>query len=542
MTEFKKVLLRGKLINIQFTNSFKEFIEMIKKEFKLGEIEKWRLQYTDKDGDIITVNTQEDYMLALEESKDNETFAFTIKEKSPCGTYEENDKPLEANAQPINNLEHSLDNESNLQIERMIEARIIEKVNELTKKQAEYISIMIKPQHVLSFSIIGEQRTKTRLRDISEEELMKELLERESLKESEKLKKSQEFELRALHESLEQERLIQERILKEKLAEEKRVLERKHELEKQTLQKKLEETKAMKKDLLKSEIQRLKKSSINIPIRTIEGSNKSLEELSIIDNSLKDTKSEYRLICSMCEEEIEEEICNKCTVCKNTYICKECTEDILHEHSFIPFNKNPFNGSASFIEPRQEKKKIDPLYMSVYVPKSNTELKIEYDNESDIQKEVHPKETFTKSWTFLNSGKGRWEEGMIFGPLDQNVFEVEIEQVPSVLPGKKCTITLRLTAPEALGHYKQCFAIQRDGKTVGKKVWIEIDVVKKAIEISNKAKDLLLKLKEEEYVPEEYEASILHLLSISNEDPKWILSLLKNNNNNIEAVTELILS
>eukprot|EP00826_Nyctotherus_ovalis_P021255 TRINITY_DN1682_c0_g1_i6.p1 TRINITY_DN1682_c0_g1~~TRINITY_DN1682_c0_g1_i6.p1 ORF type:complete len:100 (+),score=13.26 TRINITY_DN1682_c0_g1_i6:47-301(+) len=79
-------------------------------------------------------------------------------------------------------------------------------------------------------------------------------------------------------------------------------------------------------------------------------------------------------------------------------------------------------------------------------------------------------------------------------------------------------------------------------RDIGEKVWAEIDVVdQRAIE-KKRAEEVLLSIKKEQYVPEDYEANFLKLLLISNEDPKWILTLLKDNNNDVEVVTELLLT
>eukprot|EP00826_Nyctotherus_ovalis_P021253 TRINITY_DN1682_c0_g1_i4.p1 TRINITY_DN1682_c0_g1~~TRINITY_DN1682_c0_g1_i4.p1 ORF type:complete len:338 (+),score=27.33 TRINITY_DN1682_c0_g1_i4:76-1089(+) len=277
--------------------------------------------------------------------------------------------------------------------------------------------------------------------------------------------------------------------------------------------------------------------------------NENIKALPIVAHA-PDILEKGKLYCSLCEEDIADYFYNECTVCKEFHICRECTEDLLHDHLLTPrFPENKLQSvPASFIKPHENPVNnislTNHLHASAYIPQSiiDPSIKIQCIGESNVQKEVAPYESFAKSWTFVNSGKAQWPDGMLFTPLGGNLLNVEVERVPQVFPGKKCTITIKLIAPETPGHHKQYFTMQKKGKDIGEKVWAEIDVVdQRAIE-KKRAEEVLLSIKKEQYVPEDYEANFLKLLLISNEDPKWILTLLKDNNNDVEVVTELLLT
>ncbi len=263
-----------------------------------------------------------------------------------------------------------------------------------------------------------------------------------------------------------------------------------------------------------------------------------------------------------------------------------------------------------------EEKKAGPL-LSTFVPLEETasilvqseakdprkppskHIKIRYENESSIERAIHPGEEFSKTWVFINDGKASWPANMEFVPLDENLMGATVQPVPAVESYKKCELTQRLIAPQNPGRYKQNFEIRYEGRrVVGSKVWVEVTVLdrpklvvapeedKKMPEIvaspvsdmivaessyapipekmaqvqapvetkdpagelppksqekEKRAREVLENFKKEQEVPQEYEENLLKLIEqAENPEPDWYFTLLKSNHNKLEKVIDII--
>lgn len=75
-----RVLIRGTFHQILLPPSIPLFAKLIKEEFGKQIAEQYKIQYKDAEGDLVTISTQEDYEIALEDMKDP-TLYFTIMEQ-----------------------------------------------------------------------------------------------------------------------------------------------------------------------------------------------------------------------------------------------------------------------------------------------------------------------------------------------------------------------------------------------------------------------------------------------------------------------------
>ena len=273
--------------------------------------------------------------------------------------------------------------------------------------------------------------------------------------------------------------------------------------------------------------------------------------------------------CKACDTDISNTEYKKCFICLDYSVCNECAEDLLHDHtlnngnsSFYPLNdksNEPLNtlpkvdGNEKSEVPKEEIKKapislfdgteeIESLFISPTT--SSNDIKIRYVDKKTVN-QCAPNEVFTKTWNFVNEGTIEWPN-MEFVSYDNNILKAEWKQVPRTKPQSVCSISLNLTAPGVVGTYKQSFMFQFNGNQIGERVSVKVNVVDNMENINEerkaKARERLEKLKGEQCVPEMYEKNLLHLLEKSDEDPNWILSLLKDNNNDIELIQDLLLN
>eukprot|EP00826_Nyctotherus_ovalis_P022997 TRINITY_DN17717_c0_g1_i7.p1 TRINITY_DN17717_c0_g1~~TRINITY_DN17717_c0_g1_i7.p1 ORF type:complete len:109 (-),score=24.89 TRINITY_DN17717_c0_g1_i7:17-343(-) len=76
-----RVLIHGVFHQILLPPSISLFAKQIKEEFGKQVAEQYKIQYKDAEGDLVTISTQEDYEIALEDMKDP-TLYFTVVEQN----------------------------------------------------------------------------------------------------------------------------------------------------------------------------------------------------------------------------------------------------------------------------------------------------------------------------------------------------------------------------------------------------------------------------------------------------------------------------
>lgn len=200
-----------------------------------------------------------------------------------------------------------------------------------------------------------------------------------------------------------------------------------------------------------------------------------------------------------------------------------------------------------------EKKKKEDTQSKIY--------KIRYEDESTIARNLEPGQEFTKTWCFVNDGKTEWPKNIELVPIGENIFQAQVSPVPIAKPGKKSEVEAKMIAPQYPGRHRQFFEMRIDGMKVGNKVWAEILVgkgqetsekkmeeQKKTVDVKNatpqkknNSYEKLTKMKETILVPEEYEKNLLYLMENSEEDPEWILNLLKANGNRLDRVKDIVI-
>lgn len=92
--------------------------------------------------------------------------------------------------------------------------------------------------------------------------------------------------------------------------------------------------------------------------------------------------------------------------------------------------------------------------------------------------EVQAGETFTKSWTFRNSGEVAWPADVLFLQSTGDEIGASVDAVKcSVQPGSSYTFTVTCKAPELPGKYTAFFRLQSGNIKFGHKTWCDIMVV-----------------------------------------------------------------
>jgi len=96
-------------------------------------------------------------------------------------------------------------------------------------------------------------------------------------------------------------------------------------------------------------------------------------------------------------------------------------------------------------------------------------------------------ETFTKSWTFRNTGETAWPEDVVFCQSSGDDMKASIDMVRcKVQPNSEWTFSVTFTAPEAPGKYTSFFRLQTGNIKFGHKAWCDIMVVEKEQELQDK--------------------------------------------------------
>jgi hypothetical protein len=95
-------------------------------------------------------------------------------------------------------------------------------------------------------------------------------------------------------------------------------------------------------------------------------------------------------------------------------------------------------------------------------------------------------ETFSKSWTFRNSGEIAWPEDVIFCQSSGDDMMASVDMVRcKVQPGAEWTFTVSFKAPVMPGKYTSFFRIQTGNIKFGHKAWCDIMVVEKDQEVQD---------------------------------------------------------
>ena len=269
--------------------------------------------------------------------------------------------------------------------------------------------------------------------------------------------------------------------------------------------------------------------------------------------------------CNICKLIPIKGIRYKCPVCDDFDLCENCELAKGHQHALLKIrnpdpqvapvkvisHNNKINPPDVILDPKQVvyKKEEEKIYFARFVK----------DDPKDLI-ELSPGQNFKKSWTLRNDGPLAWSSSsriVMVGGDDLGGKEIEIGEV---LPGMEKTITQYLTAPNHPGKYNQFFRISykaEDGqfRRFGHRVWLDAIVKEEKANVHKeipKENSFYRKKEESEdkvvealktlttlNLEKKYEDNAISLIHMGILDVPFIIQSLKNNNNNVEAVTEL---
>lgn len=289
--------------NINFVNSFGELKNQIANLYFLDPVDVSELvfKYTDDENDLITITTDEDFDLALKQSK-----ALTvILEISETSRLFNTQLGLEKRKSKEETKDHQAEllkkeiEEKQRELQKVLEE---EKKKEAEKKRAEEEKKKEAEKARLQKELEARYRAEESKR--AEEELRKRILEEEARMKVEKVIKEEEN--RKLNEEKEKRILIEEIVRAE-------------------VEKKLE---VLKKDLIEQSV----KSSV-ATIEDLFNTNLNYPKQEVITH--------YRVTCDGCGVSPITGTRYKCTVCPNFDYCEACenSNSVNHQHAFIKIRK-----------------------------------------------------------------------------------------------------------------------------------------------------------------------------------------------------------
>jgi len=223
-------------------------------------------------------------------------------------------------------------------------------------------------------------------------------------------------------------------------------------------------------------------------------------------------------VCISCKEKISiNEVIYTCNICDGMTFCEECECIIEHGHALIKaINEGGINSYKAKITPLSSKKDM-----------------------------VERGKELCKVFRVKNMGKRKWDKHTSILPIEDNVYKAFVNKASSIQigelePGKAVNVVLRLTASYKLGDCTMKYKIVINDEDMGCILRIHMQVCESFNDCDPIAK-LCKNLRASGKLSEEMVSNFMCLLQIFGGDSMNLLKILKENDNNLNAVIKELL-
>lgn len=231
-----------------------------------------------------------------------------------------------------------------------------------------------------------------------------------------------------------------------------------------------EENKEMTFDQIKSEIRSLWEPVIQ----------KMFVEHVQTKQEVQDEVVHEQYACDGCEVKPIKGVRYMCSVCGDYDLCQNCEKSGVHNHHTMLKIRHPrqaphklvcqygnglVKAAAAAMNNMDLLGQISSLNLGNLMPKEpkrnheNDRFTARFVKESFSDKfEVLSGSTFTKSWTFRNTGEVAWPDDVLFCQTSGDEMQSSVDYVRCrVQPGNEWTFTVNFKAPELPGKYTSFF-------------------------------------------------------------------------------------
>jgi len=238
-------------------------------------------------------------------------------------------------------------------------------------------------------------------------------------------------------------------------------------------------------------------------------------------NSLMSTLSQLKIIstqiiCSLCKKEIEEgESFFYCLFCDNLNLCKRCENEEEHIHTLLKGK----------------------------VAESKVIYRAEVIKGSTFNNKVKARSNYNKTWTFKNTGTVNWPQDTKLVRIGGDELNFNASHIGNTKPGVVAIVTLLFFAPKDPGKYRAVYRLKGDEKLFGPKLVLEFEVEDEEssdplVRNTKRATANMELVKQDIRFKKEYEDTLMNIFLLGDWEPKSVLNLVIQCNNNISNVIE----